>query len=127
MTRTLIVALALAALISPAGAEPAAKRAKKTAQSTVTYLMKVYKVVGGTDCKAALERIKKFGAEPANTKTRDSLAAEYAAAKEDEEYGAALQTEMKKAESKLKSLKRPACTADEEVRLAIREALPPGM
>lgn len=113
------------ALASSAAADPATVRAKKTADSAIAYMMKVYAIVDGPDCKVALDKVNKFGID--NAKERDAIAAELAAAKKDKAYGDALKTEIKKAQAKLKGMKRPACASDADVRVAIRKALPAGM
>jgi hypothetical protein len=122
-----LTAVTLSTLLvsSTSFAEPAAARAKKTANDAISYMMKVYKVVNIDDCKAALDAVTKFGAS--NATHRDEIAAELAAAREDKEYGAALKAEMKKAQGKLKGIKKPKCAQDPDVRAAIRSALPKGL
>jgi hypothetical protein len=122
---SLVLGCSFLASSTIASADATTDRARKTANASIDYMMKIYKIVDVPDCNAALGKVNKFATE--NAKQRDALSAELAAAKTDKAYGDALKVEIEKAQAKLKGMKRPKCAADTNVRAAIRKALPDGM
>jgi seryl-tRNA synthetase len=126
LTRILSAA-ALTTLLagSTAFADPASSRAKKTSDSIIDYMMKVYKVIDVDDCSAARDALTKFTTDHATE--RDAIATELEAARADKAYETALKAEMKKAQGKLKGLKKPTCAANQDVRKVLRTAMPKGL
>lgn len=108
-----------------AAADATTDRAKKTADRAIAYLLKLAAAADGADCKAVVAKLEQFATD--NAAERDALSAEFAAGEKDKAYGDALAAEGKKAQQKLKGLKRPPCVSNDDVRAAMNKARVKGM
>jgi hypothetical protein len=119
----LLILLALRS--SSVAAEPVAERAKKTADFTMAYVMKVFTIVQASDCGGVAKKLTAFATD--HSKDLEKINAEFAAADKDKAYGEALKAEITRAKAKLDGKKKPPCADLPEVGAVLRKVLPPAM